>query len=449
MSARIPSEHGVYDYVVVGGGSAGCVLAARLSENPNIKVCLLEAGPVDSHPMIRMPLGIAYMMRSKKLNWHFHTEAEPALANRRLFWPRGKMLGGSSSSNAMCYTRGHASDYDEWARLGNVGWSYQDVLPYFRRAEHHERGADAFHGTGGPLNVANLRSPNVLTRAFVKAGSQIGIPRNDDFNGARQEGIGLWELIRYWFGRRGLFTSNAAEGGGFVKSRPDEPVPDLQFHFSPLKLSRHGLDMAALQGDGYSLHVCCLRPKSVGEIRLASADPLAAPQIIANYLSHPDDMATMVRGVQLARLVLAAPAFDRYRGRELMPTVLCEGEDKIRQFIRERAETIYHPVGTCKMGQDAMAVVDSQLRVRGVRRLRVVDASIMPTLIGGNTNAPTVMIAEKASELIKQALCWGWIDGQKPCLQTQGQSQGLTPETECPAPPAPGLATIKIDGVAQ
>lgn len=546
MSVRTSSESDVYDYVVVGGGSAGCVLAARLSENPLIKVCLLEAGPVDSHPMIRMPLGIAYMMRSKKLNWNFHTEAEPTLANRRLFWPRGKMLGGSSSSNAMCYTRGHASDYDEWARLGNVGWSYQDVLPYFRRAEHHERGADAFHGTGGPLNVANLRSPNVLTSAFVTAGTQVGIPRNDDFNGAEQEGVGIfqvtqkngrrcstasgylgmakrrrnltiitgaqarrvvfrgdtavgveyqrggklhvvhaamevilsagaiqspqilmlsgigdrvqlqahgihavahlpgvgknlrdhldvivvnsctqpvsigitpgnvlrwpWELIRYFCGRRGLFTSNAAEGGGFVKSRPDEAVPDLQFHFSPLKLSRHGLDMDYLYGDGYSLHVCCLRPKSVGEIRLASANPLEAPQIIANYLTHPDDMETMVRGVQLARLVLAAPAFDGYRGRELMPTVLCEGGDKIRQFIRERAETIYHPVGTCKMGQDAMAVVDSQLRVHGVRQLRVVDASIMPTLIGGNTNAPTVMIAEKASELIKQA----WYESTTP-----------------------------------
>jgi choline dehydrogenase len=542
FAVRFPGmEKGMalYDYVIVGAGSAGCVLAARLSEDRHTRVCLLEAGPADTHPLIHMPLGIAWMMRSKTLNWGFFTEGEGALSGRRLFWPRGRVLGGSSSTNAMCYTRGHPHDYDAWEAMGNAGWGYSSVLPYFKRAENQERGEDAFHGVNGPLNVADLRSPNPLTLAFVEAGMQAGLPCNDDFNGARQEGVGIfqvtqrngrrwsvaaaylgmakgrenltiltgahackvifdgrsavgmeflhggerkrvtaerevivcagaiqspqilmlsgvgdrdqllahgvplvqhlpgvgknlqdhldviqvqgcrkavsmgitprnlargaWELGRYLRQGEGMFTSNAAEGCAFARSAPDEPIPDLQFHFSPLRLSNHGLDLGYWFGEGYSLHVCALRPKSVGEIRLRSADPMAAPLIVANYLTHPDDMACMVKGVRLSQQILAAPAFEPYRGKALIPHHALTTEEDIRQFIRDRAETIYHPAGTCKMGQDPMAVVDSALRVHGLERLRVVDASIMPSLIGGNTNAPTVMIAEKAADAIRSA----------------------------------------------
>lgn len=525
------------DYVIVGGGSAGCVLAARLSEDAAVEVCLLEAGPPDTHPLIHIPLGILWMMRSKVLNWRFHTQPEPQLGGRRLFWPRGRTLGGCGSSNAMLCTRGHASDYDAWAKLGNHGWAFKDVLPYFKRSENHERGASAFHGVGGPMNVAEQRSPNVLTRTFVQAGMQCGIPYNDDFNGPHQEGVGLyavtqkngrrwsqargylapamerpnlrvitgaratrilfegdravgveyrrenrtekvnarrevilaagavqspqllmlsgvgdadalkaqgigvvkhrpgvgknlqdhldvlvvhtctravsggftprnfargaWELLRYWFQGKGMLAMVGAEGGGFAKSAPEEPIPDLQFHFNPLRLSNHSLDFGFLFGEGYSLHVCNLRPKSRGEIRLAGRDPLAPPEIVANYLSDPDDMERMVKGVKLARKLLAAPAFDPYRGVELRPEPRCESDDEIRAFVRRHAGTIYHPVGTCKMGNDSMAVVDSELRVHGLRGLRVADASVMPLLVGGNTNAPTVMIAEKAADMIR------------------------------------------------
>lgn len=529
----------MFDYVIVGGGSAGCVLASRLSEDAEVKVCLLEAGPPDSNPFIHMPMGLLWMMHSKVLNWNFYTAGEPELGSRKLFWPRGRTLGGCSSSNAMLYNRGHPSDYDAWAKQGNPGWAFKDVLPYFKRAENHEPGPSEYHGVGGPMNVAEQRNPNILTRTFIQAGLQAGIPYNADFNGPEQEGVGLfpvtqkngrrwsqaqgylkparvrsnltvitgahatrvlfegdmavgveyrredrveqvrakrevilsagaiqspqllmlsgvgdapalqaqgipvvkhlpgvgknlqdhldvlvvqactrsvsagftvrnalrgaWELLRYITTGKGMLTMVGAEGCGFAKSSPEEPIPDLQFHFNPLRLSNHGLDLGFLLGDGYSLHVCNLRPKSRGEIRLASGDPLAKAQIFANYLSNPDDLEHMVKGVKLARKVLAAPAFDAYRGQELRPAPGCVTDDQIRQFIRQRAETIYHPVGTCKMGSDPMAVVDAELRVHGLQGLRVVDASIMPLLVGGNTNAPVVMIAEKASDMIKHA----------------------------------------------
>ncbi|HEY0845208.1 MAG TPA: choline dehydrogenase [Noviherbaspirillum sp.] len=528
----------MFDYVVVGGGSAGCVLASRLSEDSEIAVCLLEAGPPDSHPLIHMPMGILWMMSSKVLNWQFETRSEPELGGRRLFWPRGRTLGGSSSSNAMCYMRGHASDYDAWEQLGNPGWSFKDVLPYFKRAENQERGASEFHGTGGPLNVADIRSPNPLSQVFIQAGVQAGIPYNEDFNGREQEGVGLfqvtqkngrrcstargylqaargrpnltvvtgahasrvlfrgktavgveyyqggerrqvnaarevilsagavqspqllmlsgigdgaelqaagirsvahlpgvgknlqdhldvivvhtctkplswgftarnvlrggWDIYRYLSAGSGMLTTNGAEGCGFAKSSPEESIPDLQFHFTPARLRNHGRDLRFLCGEGYSLHVCNLRPKSRGQIRLASRDPLAKPDIIANYLSDPDDLERMVKGVRLARKILAAPAFAPYRGVELIPEPGCETDDDIRHFVRKCAETIYHPVGTCKMGNDPMGVVDAGLRVHGIDGLRVVDASIMPLLIGGNTNAPVIMIAEKASDMIRQ-----------------------------------------------
>jgi choline dehydrogenase len=529
----------VFDYVIVGGGSAGCVLASRLSEDSAVTVCLLEAGPPDRHPLIHMPMGIIWMMRSRVLNWNFQTRSEPAMGGRRMFWPRGRTLGGSSSSNAMCYLRGHPADYDQWAALGNAGWSFADVLPYFKRSQNQERGASAYHGSGGPLNVADLRSPNRLTGVFVDAGVELGLPRNDDFNGDRPEGVGpfqvtqkngrrcstargylaparsranltviteaqatrvlfeqqravgveyqhrgrlarvsarqevilsagaigspqllmlsgvgdsrqlgeagiaswhhlpgvgqnlqdhldvilvqactqpvsygiTWrsvlrggvDLARYLFAGRGMFTTNGAEGCAVTRSAPDEVLPDLQFHFSPGKLRDHARDLVFLCGEGYSLHVCNLRPKSRGEIRLSSADPLAAPLISANYLAHPDDLEHLLRGFKLARRILAARAFAPYRGREIVPGHEVRSDDEIRQFIRQCAETIYHPIGTCKMGGDALAVVDSSLRVHGLSGLRVVDASIMPLLVGGNTNAPTIMIAEKGADLIKAA----------------------------------------------
>ena len=529
-----------YDYIIVGAGSAGCVLANRLSADPAVKVCLLEAGPVDKSPFIRMPIGIIAMMMSKVLNWQYFTEPQKHLNNRRLFWPRGKTLGGSSSSNAMVYTRGHAWDYDHWAALGNAGWSYAQVLPLFKRAENHERGADAFHGVGGPLNVAELRSPNVLTGVYVNAAVQAGFVENKDFNGANQEGVSPYEvtqkngerwsvaraylhpilkrpnltviteartskvlldgkrargvtfvkggktveinatqevilsggainspqllmlsgigpvnelqkhgiavqhalpgvgqnlqdhldlmvvhkctqpvslgvsasnvlaqvkhLFNYLFQRKGPLTTNGAEGGGFVKSDAQQTIPDLQFHFAAVHLEDHARNLksalSTMFGHGYTLHVCDLRPKSRGTIGLKSADPTADARIEPNYLSHPDDMKTMVKGVKAARKVLAAQAFDAYRGVEMFPGRHVQTDAQIEAFVREKAATIYHPVGTCKMGHDAMAVVDDTLKVHGMQGLRVVDASIMPTLVGGNTNAPTVMIAEKASSMI-------------------------------------------------
>jgi len=529
-----------FDYVIVGAGSAGCVLANRLSVDASATVCLLETGPADTHPLIRVPIGLVWLMMSRRLNWRYLTAPQRQLGNRRLFWPRGKVLGGSSSTNAMCYTRGHRSDYDGWAALGNEGWSYDEVLPLFRRSENQARGASEYHGTGGPLHVADLRSPNELSLAFVAAGLEAGYPRNDDVNGVEQEGVGLaqvtqkegerWSVARaylqpardrpnltvvtgarvtrvlldgnratgvaclatggtielrarrevvlcagavssphllllsgigpedelarhaiprvhvlpgvgrnlqdhldvlivhqctkpvslgispgnvfrqpkhlfdYVMYRSGPFTSNAAEAIGFVTSDPSEPIPDLQFHFTPARLDGHARDLSraafTMLGHGYALHVCNLRPKSRGRVGLASADPLADPLIDPDYLSHPDDMAALVAGVKAARRVLAAKAFDPYRGEELFPGPGVATDAAIRAFIRRKAETIYHPAGTCRMGGDLMAVVDHSLKVRGVQGLRVADASIMPTLVGGNTNAPTVMIAEKAAEMI-------------------------------------------------
>ncbi len=533
-----------YDYVIVGGGSAGCVLAARLSEDPCVRVCLLEAGPADDSVFVRVPFGVTAMMRSRRRNWRLMTEPEPHLGGRRLFWPRGRTLGGSSAINAMCFTRGHRSDYDHWAGLGNDGWSYDEVLPYFRRFENCERGADAFHGVGGPYNVAELRDPNLLSRTFVRAAVETGLPRNDDFNGARQEGAGLYEvmqkdgercsnaraflrtpgpdgqiperrpnldilveahatrilfegrramgvtcrhrgrdieiradrevllcggtvhspqllllsgvgagrelarhgirqvhelpgvgknlqdhvdvlvvhkalrrvglslgplflgravagLVDYVRHRRGFLTGNAAEAGGFARTDPGLDRPDIQYHFLPVIQERHGLALRRSLGFGFSLHVCVLRPRSRGEISLHNADPFAAPRIQPNYFSDEADMRTMIAGVRAARAILAAPAFDPYRGEEIFPGGSIRSDVEIERFIRARCETIYHPVGTCRMGVDAEAVVDPRLRVHGLDGLRVVDASVMPTLVGGNTNTPVTMVAEKAADMIR------------------------------------------------
>lgn len=531
---RMSNTDNTFDYVIVGAGSAGCVLGARLSEDAGVSVCLLEAGKRDTNPLIRVPLGIAALVPRRIHNWAFMTTPQPGLYGRRGYQPRGKTLGGSSAINAMVYTRGHRSDYDGWAALGNPGWSYADVLPYFRRSENNERIVDAYHGTGGPLNVADPRSPSSFVEVWLAAAEQQGHARNPDFNGAEQEGIGFYQLtqkngerwsaaaafltpnlgrpnlavrtqahatrvifegtravgvkyrqddqrhsvrarrevilcagafqspqllllsgigdesalremripvvahapgvgrnlrdhvdfiiaytsqrkdligfmpgdilnglrsaLRYARERRGIFTSNIAEGGGFVRSSPELAVPDLQLHFCIGILESHGRRLHASRG--FSGHVCALRPKSAGRVTLQSRDPLAAPSIDPAFYADPDDLETMVRGFRISRAIMESSLLEPYRGRDLF-TQGVRTDDEIRDALRRRSDTIYHPAGTCRMGVDPAAVVDPQLRVHGVTGLRVADASVMPTLVGGNTNAPTIMIGEKASDLVR------------------------------------------------
>ena len=524
----------VYDFIVIGAGSAGCVLADRLSQDPACRVLLLEAGPRDWNPLIHMPAGLGRLVSNTSVNWNYHTEPEPALHGRRLWWPRGKVLGGSSSINAMCYTRGVPADYDAWVADGAHGWDWQAVLPYFLRAEGNTRGTGPLHGGDGPLVVSDLRHVNPLSQAFVEAGIQAGWPRNDDFNGTSQAGVGLYQVtqrdgarcsaaaaylapargrpnlqvvtgarvqrvvvergratgVEYrhrgrlhqagasaevllcggavnspqllmlsgigpaahlrlhgiqvqadlpgvggnlqdhldictlyhcppglsydraselkialnWFlrGHRGAGSSNIAEAGGFVRSAlARDERPDVQFHFVPAMLDDHGRNR--LPGDGFTVPACFLRPRSRGRSGLRDADPRTPARIEANYLSDPDgfDLAMMVECAKLSRQLLRQPAFDRYRGAPIFPARDDLSDAELVEFVRAKAETIYHPVGTCRMGVDEDAVVDPQLRVRGIDGLRVVDASVMPTLPGGNTNAPTIMIAERAADFIQ------------------------------------------------
>ena len=527
-------ERPTFDYIVIGAGPAGCAVAARLAQSSAAtSVALVEAGPAKASMLSDIPLGIAALVpfRSRR-NYAYETAPQAGFGGRRGYQPRGRGLGGSSLINAMIYVRGQPQDYDSWAAIGCKGWGWADVLPYFKRSEDNARGADALHGAGGPLRVSDLSYANPAAVAFVEAAAQAGCPRNPDFNGATQEGVGPYQLFqkdgrRYNAARaylqsasapnlavfaeaqalrvvfdgrravgvvvrrggveerldaqreiiasggafgsphllmvsgigpaehlkslgvevvhdapevglnlqdhcdyivnlrargpglfglapsmlptmagelanylrhgRGLLTSNAAEAGGFIRSRPGVDRPDVQLHFCIGIVDDHNRKLHFTTG--MSLHVCALRPKSRGSVRLAVADAAQPPLIDPNFLSDPGDVETLVRGVQIAQTILAKPPLAQYGGRCIYGT----GQDDpaaLRALIRDHADTIYHPVGTCRMGVDERAVVDPTLRVRGVERLRVADASTMPLLVSGNTQAPSAMIGEKAADLI-------------------------------------------------
>jgi choline dehydrogenase len=527
-----------FDFIVVGAGSAGAVLAGRLSEDPGTSVLLLEAGPPDRSPWIHLPIGYGKTMWSDTLNWRYSTEPEPAMNGRRIYWPRGKTLGGSSSINGLIYIRGQREDYDRWAALGNRGWSFDEVLPYFRRSEGNERGADAFHGADGPLKVSDIHAKNPLIEAFVAGARELGVPSTDDFNGARQEGAGYYQLTTHrglrvstavaylkpargrpnlrvetgafasslvlegtravgvrwrqggvqrearargevllaagalqspqllqlsgigpapllqqhgipvvhalpgvgenlqdhlqirlifestrpttndqlnsWFGQIGiglkwLFARSGPlavginQGGCFLRALPDEAAtPDIQFHVATLSADMAGGRVHPFSG--FTMSTCQLRPESRGHVRIRSTDPFEPPAMVANYLATDLDRRTTVAGVKATRAICASAAMRPLVKREVKPGPDARNDDELLAFCRENGATIFHPSGTCAMGvaDDPLAVLDERLRVRGVDGLRVVDCSAMPTLVSGNTNAPAVMMAEKAVDMIRE-----------------------------------------------
>jgi choline dehydrogenase len=516
----------MYDYIVVGAGSAGCVLASRLSADPSVRVLLLEAGGRDGRRDVSIPAAFTRLFKTD-CDWNYQTEPQPSLGGRRLYWPRGKMLGGSSSMNAQMYVRGHAADYDAWAVAGNRGWSYADVRPYFERIERRVK-RDGSSSGQGPVYVSDLRDPNPLTTRFLQAAVESGLRRNDDYNGSDSEGVGytqvtqrrgrrwsaadaylrpirarrnlrvetdvhvarvvceadravavqyrkrgreqlvrggeivlcagainspqllllsgigpaddlralgiqavadlpqvgqglrdhlavpviatirektslvaaetLANLLRFLLHGKGMLTSNIAEATGFVRSAPELTAPDLQLIFGPVPFIDHGLVRPTIHG--ITVGAILLRPESSGRISLQDRDPFAPPRIDPQYLTQGPDADVLLHGVRLAQRILRAPALEPCIAAPLWPEPGVQSEHELRAFIAERAQTLYHPVGTCRMGSDANSVVDPELRVRGVRGLRVVDASVMPQIVRGNTHAPVLMLAEKAADLI-------------------------------------------------
>lgn len=519
----------MYDYVIIGAGSAGCVLASRLSEDPAAQVLLLEAGSSDTKTEIHIPAAFGKLFKTP-VDWAFFTENQPNLNNRKLYWPRGKVLGGSSSMNAMIYIRGLQQDYDGWRDLGNEGWSFNDVLPYFKKSENNERGASYYHGVGGPLNIADQIAPNPLSHTFLEAAQQAGIPLNPDFNADQQEGAGFYQvtqkggrrhstaaaflkpalsrpnltvitnaqvarlkftgsrvtgltyhhnggshdldingkiilsggavnspqllmlsgighadhlrqlgidvvadlpgvgqnlqdhlaigtiyrckqpislanaekiggLLNYLIFKKGGLTSNVGEGGAFIKSDPSQTLPDIQFHFAPAYFINHGFEIP--EGHGFTLGALLTRPNSRGSIQLRSTNPLDAPAIQPCYLENEADVRATLAGLKRCRDIIHTKAFDSYRGEEYLPGSTIQSDADLLEYTRARAETLYHPVGTCKMGTDSMAVVNPQLQVHGIDGLYVADASVMPTLISGNTNATAIMIGEKLADTLR------------------------------------------------